>query len=231
MFARSKQDCGAGHTRGVGAQHSSEPVDSCGRTEAHSSDWEAVKAKRSRTGSPYFVANKRLSSHFTHPVSPVSNSLPPSEVTATQNSSSPITHATHPYLVSSPCQETGPPLWHENEATPNPHVKSKSQTESNSTSKKAMVKERSGGLDAAKQYTPLEQQFMAIKAEHSDCLLFVECGYKYRFFGEDAKTASKVLNIGCFPDHNFFTASIPVHRLHIHLRRWLWDIHTVCGQL
>ena len=37
------------------------------------------------------------------------------------------------------------------------------------------------------KYTPLEQQFMEIKEKHPDCLLFVECGYKYRFFGEDAE--------------------------------------------
>ena len=70
-----------------------------------------------------------------------------------------------------------------------------------------------------KQYTPLEQQYIAIKAEYPDALLFVECGYKYRFFGEDAEIASKVLNIGCFPDHNFMVASVPVHRLNVHLRR------------
>ena len=73
----------------------------------------------------------------------------------------------------------------------------------------------------SKQYTPLEQQYIAIKAQHPDAILFVECGYKYRFFGEDAEVAAKALNIGCFQDHNFHTASIPVHRLHIHLRRSL----------
>ncbi|KAH6576215.1 hypothetical protein BASA60_004626 [Batrachochytrium salamandrivorans] len=39
--------------------------------------------------------------------------------------------------------------------------------------------------------TPLEQQFMDIKAAHPDCLLFVEVGYKYRFFGDDAQIASR----------------------------------------
>ena len=36
-------------------------------------------------------------------------------------------------------------------------------------------------------YTPLEQQFMDIKRQHEDTVLFVECGYKYKFFGEDAE--------------------------------------------
>ena len=75
-------------------------------------------------------------------------------------------------------------------------------------------------LVATKKYTPLEQQFIDIKAEYPDAVLFVECGYKYRFFGEDAEIASKELKIGCFLVHNFVTASIPVHRLHVHLRRY-----------
>lgn len=36
-------------------------------------------------------------------------------------------------------------------------------------------------------YTPLELQFLEIKGKHKDTLLCVECGYKYRFFGEDAE--------------------------------------------
>ena len=65
----------------------------------------------------------------------------------------------------------------------------------------------------------MEQQYLSIKARHPDAVLFMECGYKYRFFGEDAKIASKVLNICCNPDHNFYSGSIPVHRLNIHIRR------------
>ena len=37
------------------------------------------------------------------------------------------------------------------------------------------------------KYTPLEQQFVEIKEKYPDAVLFVECGYKYRFFGEDAE--------------------------------------------
>ncbi|KAB7498210.1 DNA mismatch repair protein Msh3 [Armadillidium nasatum] len=67
--------------------------------------------------------------------------------------------------------------------------------------------------------TPLETQVVAIKENYPDTLLFVECGYKYRFFGEDAETAAKELNIIAHLDHNFQTASIPTHRLHVHVRR------------
>ncbi|KAK3732903.1 hypothetical protein QZH41_012683, partial [Actinostola sp. cb2023] len=69
------------------------------------------------------------------------------------------------------------------------------------------------------QYTPLELQFIDIKAKYNDAVLFVECGYKYKFFGEDAEIASKELNIMCFMNHNFMVASIPTHRLHVHVKR------------
>lgn len=50
--------------------------------------------------------------------------------------------------------------------------------ESNSLSDSARVKS---------VYTPLEQQVIQLKQQHKDALLAVECGYKYRFFGEDAE--------------------------------------------
>lgn len=123
------------------------------------------------------------------------------------------------------------------------------------------------------KYTPLEEQFLSFKMEHPDAVLFIQHGYRYRFFGSDAEVVYyfshqdvsrshvmfinsstnlvavsglatnfeyKVLNsndwrsenldlfvfqvaacelniIGHF-DHNFLTASIPVHRLHIHVK-------------
>ncbi|KAJ9099014.1 hypothetical protein QFC20_005771 [Naganishia adeliensis] len=68
-------------------------------------------------------------------------------------------------------------------------------------------------------YTPLEKQFMEIKAANPDVLLLVEVGYKYKFHGDDAKIASKELGIACFPLRNFYSASIPTHRLHIHVKK------------
>ncbi|XP_075448439.1 DNA mismatch repair protein Msh3 isoform X4 [Ascaphus truei] len=68
-------------------------------------------------------------------------------------------------------------------------------------------------------FTPLEEQFMEIKRQHKDAILCVECGYKYRFFGEDAEIAARELHIYCHLDHNFMTASIPTHRLFVHVRR------------
>ncbi|XP_061477653.1 DNA mismatch repair protein Msh3 isoform X1 [Rhineura floridana] len=68
-------------------------------------------------------------------------------------------------------------------------------------------------------YTPLELQFLEMKNQYKDAILCVECGYKYRFFGEDAEIAAKELNIFCHKNHNFMTASIPTHRLFVHIRR------------
>ena len=88
--------------------------------------------------------------------------------------------------------------------------------------------------------TPMEKQVLEIKRAHMDTLLVVEVGYKFRFFGEDARTASKELGIFCIPgkyrydEHpseahidRFASASIPVHRLHIHVKRLVTAGHKV----
>ncbi|KAK3489535.1 muts domain V-domain-containing protein [Neurospora hispaniola] len=80
--------------------------------------------------------------------------------------------------------------------------------------------------------TPMELQFLQIKRKHMDTLLIVEVGYKFRFFGEDARIAARELSIVCIPgkfrydEHpseahldRFASASIPVHRLPVHAKR------------
>ncbi|BGP37749.1 Mismatch repair protein msh3 [Rhodotorula kratochvilovae] len=71
------------------------------------------------------------------------------------------------------------------------------------------------------KYTPLEQQVLALRKANPGVLLIVEVGYKFRFFGEDAQAASRVLNIACFPSQHMLTASIPTHRLDFHVKRLL----------
>lgn len=88
--------------------------------------------------------------------------------------------------------------------------------------------------------TPLEKQVIAIKQKHPDTLLIVEVGYKFRFFGEDARAAAKELSIVCIPgkyrfdEHpseahidRFASASVPVHRLHVHVKRLVSAGHKV----
>ncbi|KAL1958290.1 hypothetical protein VTO42DRAFT_4607 [Malbranchea cinnamomea] len=80
--------------------------------------------------------------------------------------------------------------------------------------------------------TPMERQVIDIKKKHMDTILVVEVGYKFRFFGEDARIAARELSIVCIPgklrfdEHpseahltRFASASIPVHRLHVHVKR------------
>lgn len=87
---------------------------------------------------------------------------------------------------------------------------------------------------------PMDKQFLDIKTKHLDTILVFEVGYKFRFFGEDARIAAKELSIVCIPgkfrydehiseahlDH-FASASIPVHRLHVHVKRLVNAGHKV----
>ncbi|KAI4111280.1 MAG: hypothetical protein LQ339_000741 [Xanthoria mediterranea] len=88
--------------------------------------------------------------------------------------------------------------------------------------------------------TPMEKQILDIKRSHMDTLLIIEVGYKFKFLGEDARTAAKELSIVCIPgkfrydEHpseahldRFASASIPVHRLHVHVKRLVGAGHKV----
>ena len=55
-------------------------------------------------------------------------------------------------------------------------------------SKKQGKVRSTGGL--AIKYTPLEQQYLEFREKYKDVVLFIECGYKYRFFGKDAEVSS-----------------------------------------
>ncbi|GFR10881.1 DNA mismatch repair protein Msh3 [Trichonephila clavata] len=69
------------------------------------------------------------------------------------------------------------------------------------------------------KYTALEKQYLELRNKYPDALLLIECGYKYRFFGKDAETVSKICNIACFKNHNFMSAIIPTPRLHFYVRQ------------
>ncbi|EGC40238.1 hypothetical protein DICPUDRAFT_52102 [Dictyostelium purpureum] len=95
-----------------------------------------------------------------------------------------------------------------------------SKEESDEEPEKPTAKAAKGkGGKSSSKYTPLEQQFLAIKKDNPDTVLMVECGYKYKFFGDDAEIANKVLNIYSYVAKNFLNASIPCQRLYFHLRR------------
>eukprot|EP00890_Picochlorum_soloecismus_P001707 jgi/Picsp_1/2537/NSC_00768-R1_dna mismatch repair protein len=71
-----------------------------------------------------------------------------------------------------------------------------------------------------KELTPLEQQVVELQEKyHPDCVLVIECGYKYRFFGRDAEIANNVLGIFSYVEKHFLTASVPTNRIQYHVRR------------
>lgn len=55
------------------------------------------------------------------------------------------------------------------------------------------------GKKGGSKLTPMEKQVIEIKRKHTDTVLVVEVGYKFRFFGEDARIAAKELGIVCIP--------------------------------
>jgi len=93
-------------------------------------------------------------------------------------------------------------------------------------------KAAAGGRKRFGKLTPMEEQYLEIKRKHLDTIIIMEVGYKFKFFGEDARVAAKELSIVCIPgkfrydEHiseahldRFASASIPVHRLHVHVKR------------
>ena len=80
---------------------------------------------------------------------------------------------------------------------------------------------------AGGDYTPLEKQILALKERHKGILLAVEVGYKFMFYGEDAKVAAEVLSIVAYPKNHMIQAGVPTERLKIHLRRLVEAGHKV----
>ncbi|CAM8996601.1 unnamed protein product [Rhodiola kirilowii] len=73
--------------------------------------------------------------------------------------------------------------------------------------------------EKSQKLTPLESQVVELKKKFPDVLLMIEVGYRYRFFGQDAENAARVLGIYAHMDHSFLTASVPTFRLNFHVRR------------
>ncbi|KAF5324788.1 hypothetical protein D9611_004290 [Ephemerocybe angulata] len=96
------------------------------------------------------------------------------------------------------------------------NTKGKTSTAPQKRTKKAVEIGPSG-----KVYTPLELQVRQLKADNPGTVLMIEVGYKFKFFGDDAKVADKELGMVSFQDRNFLVASIPTHRGEVHLKKLL----------
>ena len=53
--------------------------------------------------------------------------------------------------------------------------------------KKAAPTSTKAKAESTTKFTPLEKQFVELKKQYPDTLLLIEVGYKFRFFGEDAR--------------------------------------------
>ncbi|KAK8138551.1 DNA mismatch repair protein [Apiospora sp. TS-2023a] len=127
--------------------------------------------------------------------------------------------------------------WQTNDEQTNPE--DAEDAEEDEEEQRPAPKGRKKGAKTGK-LTPMEEQFLAIKRKNMDTLLIMEVGYKFRFFGEDARTAAKELSIVCIPgkmrydEHpseahldRFASASIPVPRLPVHAKRLVAAGHKV----
>ena len=97
-----------------------------------------------------------------------------------------------------------------------------------------------GGARANGQLTPMEMQYLDIKRKHLDAVILYQVGYKYMFYGEDARVASKELGLVCIPGKfrydghpseahytRFASASFPIARLPVHVKRLVNAGHKV----
>ncbi|KAF9218263.1 hypothetical protein BS17DRAFT_798646 [Gyrodon lividus] len=76
-------------------------------------------------------------------------------------------------------------------------------------------------------YTPAELQSLKFIKENPGVLLMIELGYKYYFYEDSATIASRELGIVAYRRRNLLTASIPVHRRDVHLKKLLSQGHKV----
>ena len=73
-----------------------------------------------------------------------------------------------------------------------------------------------------------------LKSKHPGMILMLECGYRYRFFGEDAYIAGKVLDIMAHKDDDamFATASVPTFNgANAYIRKLVAAGHKVCPSI
>lgn len=69
--------------------------------------------------------------------------------------------------------------------------------------------------------TPMMQQFLNIKQEYPDCILFFRAGDFYELFYDDAKECSKILNITLTKRGDVPMAGVPFHSVNPYIKKIL----------
>jgi len=91
------------------------------------------------------------------------------------------------------------------------------------------------------EMTPMMRQYMTVKEQHSDCLLFFRLGDFYEMFGDDARTASRELDLVLTtrdrskedPDERVPMCGVPYHSSEAYIARLIAKGYKVaiCEQL
>src|SRR6187455_890902 len=92
--------------------------------------------------------------------------------------------------------------------------------------------------EANSQHTPMMQQYLRIKAEHPDALLFYRMGDFYELFYEDARRAARLIDItltarGVSAGKPIPMAGVPYHAVHGYLAKLvrLGESVAICEQI
>jgi DNA mismatch repair protein MutS len=94
------------------------------------------------------------------------------------------------------------------------------------------------GPPVTEAHTPMMQQYLRIKAEHADALLFYRMGDFYELFFDDARRAAKLIDItltkrGKSAGEAIPMAGVPVHAVDNYLARLvrLGESIAICEQI
>ncbi|MBW3013982.1 DNA mismatch repair protein MutS [Candidatus Woesearchaeota archaeon] len=82
-------------------------------------------------------------------------------------------------------------------------------------------------IDTGQRLTPAMEQFVRVKKDYPDCILFFRMGDFYEMFFDDAKTASRVLDIVLTKRGGAPLAGVPYHALEPNLAKMIQAGHKV----
>ena len=88
-------------------------------------------------------------------------------------------------------------------------------------------------MDAQVKITPMMKQFLELKQQYSDCILLFRAGDFYETFFDDAKIASKILNITLTKRGDTPMAGVPFHSIKPYIKKLIENNYKValCEQL